>query len=580
MGALGVLSVALTYVLGRKAGGPLVGLLAALFMAANPWLVFYDRKLWAHIQVVFSAVLLLLAWQTVVVRRGRAAFWFPVVAALQMQAHVLALVQGLSWLGAFVVAPRRWLRRETALGLTVAVVLLLPYAWALWQHGGLGPTAGGAPGSSTPTAEAIVAPMLALRGAAQLFGGDGLHILAGLPRGALTPWRITGELLLPLALLLGLGVLRTALRCRAGPAAPGARLLLAWTVGPVLLLTFAPLRPPLQYWTVLLPLPALYLAFGLEWVAVGVAKAVSHLLAPSSSQVAARSRLPPSPGRCRWSAVVVLIVVWTASYRDLLLAVDTGAGATTFGPPLKRWEEATGAARAWAKRLGTEEVRVAVDGVDPGYQGEPAAVAGLIGSPPYARFVEPSSPAALLLAHDRPSLYLWAVDAPEVEAKLAEIGERVWEGQLVTGHPPARLYRLPPASALSLGFQRLDPSPTFDAGLALIGYALPENAQADQPFQATLVWRVLDPPMSVRSRDMTAFNHILGADGKGVAQADGMALLSRDWWPGDVLIQPYSLTLPAGTYRWRTGIYSRADGGRSQLTTGGDSVDLPPFTVR
>jgi hypothetical protein len=65
-----------------------------------------------------------------------------------------------------------------------------------------------------------------------------------------------------------------------------------------------------------------------------------------------------------------------------------------------------------------------------------------------------------------------------------------------------------------------------------------------------------------------------------VAQADGMALLSRDWWPGDVLIQPYSLTLPAGTYRWRTGVYSRADGGRSQLTTGGDSVDLPPFTVR
>ena len=207
-------------------------------MAANPWLVFYDRKLWAHIQVVFSAVLLLLAWQAVVVRRGRAAFWFPVIAALQMQAHVLALVQGLSWLGAFVVAPRRWLRRETALGLAVAVVLLLPYMWALWQHGGLLPTQGGAPGNAAPAAEATVAPLLALRGAAQLFGGDGLHILAGLPRGELTPWQITGELLIPLAVLLGLGVLRTALRCRAGSAAPGARLLLAWTVGPVLLLTF------------------------------------------------------------------------------------------------------------------------------------------------------------------------------------------------------------------------------------------------------------------------------------------------------------------------------------------------------
>jgi len=65
---------------------------AALFMAANPWLVFYDRKLWPH-SSSFSAVLLLLAWQVVVARRDRAAFGSG-VAALQMQAHVLALVQG------------------------------------------------------------------------------------------------------------------------------------------------------------------------------------------------------------------------------------------------------------------------------------------------------------------------------------------------------------------------------------------------------------------------------------------------------------------------------------------------------
>jgi hypothetical protein len=45
-------------------------------------------------------------------------------------------------------------------------------------------------------------------------------------------------------------------------------------------------------------------------------------------------------------------------------------------------------------------------------------------------------------------------------------------------------------------------------------------------------------------------------------------------------MQPYSLTLPAGAYRWRTGIYSRQDGGRSQLATGGDSVELPGPTVK
>jgi hypothetical protein len=64
-----------------------------------------------------------------------------------------------------------------------------------------------------------------------------------------------------------------------------------------------------------------------------------------------------------------------------------------------------------------------------------------------------------------------------------------------------------------------------------------------------------------------------------VAQVDGLALLSRDWWPGDVLIQPYRVTLPPGTYLWRVGLYSRTDGGRFTLPDGRDAVDLGPFRV-
>ena len=40
-------------------------MLAAGFMAANPWLVVYDRKLWAHIQMLLSVLLLLVAWEVV-----------------------------------------------------------------------------------------------------------------------------------------------------------------------------------------------------------------------------------------------------------------------------------------------------------------------------------------------------------------------------------------------------------------------------------------------------------------------------------------------------------------------------------
>ena len=53
----------------------------------------------------------------------------------------------------------------------------------------------------------------------------------------------------------------------------------------------------------------------------------------------------------------------------------------------------------------------------------------------------------------------------------------------------------------------------------------------------TLLWRVLDPPTEVRQRDFTAFNHVVDANGERIAQVDGLALLSRDWWSGDVLVQ-------------------------------------------
>jgi hypothetical protein len=567
LASLGVLAVALTYALGCRVGGTRVGVLAAWLMAANPWLVFYDRKLWAHIQAVFSVALLLLAWRVIVQARPRAAFWFPVVAALQLLAHVLGLLQGLSWLAAFVAAPRRWVavRRSLGWGLAAAAVLLAPYAWALWQHG-----PPGALGGTERAASPGLGPALA--DAARLLTGDGLHVLAALPRATHTSWQITGELLLPLAALLGLGLLRLILCLRNPATGAGARLLLAWAVAPTLLLLFGPLRPPLQYWTVLLPLPALLVALGIEWLVSALARLLTARRADNRFESLA------------WAGVLLpallLAGVWTASGMELVAEVQRGAGATTFGPPLARWKTAAAAARDWAGRLGTQEVRVAVNGVDPGYDGEPAAVAALIGNPPFARFVAPATPPALLLAHDRPSLYLWTVDSPATERQLARFGDVVWTGALAAGRPPPRLYRLPPATAAALEIQPLDPAPVFDVGLMLLGYRLPEAARAGAPSQVTLVWRVLDPPAAVRVRDMTAFNHILDARGATAAQADGLALLSRDWWPGDVLIQPYEVALPAGVYRWRTGIYSRADGGRAQLATGGDAVDLPAFTVR
>ena len=570
LAALGVIAVALTYVLGRRVGGPVVGLMAALFMAVNPWLIAYDRKLWAHIQVAFSVLLLILAWDVVVRRRRWAAFWFPVVAALQVLAHVLAVLQALSWLGAFLVAPRRWWRRETGLGIVAGAGLMIPYAWALanrWLVRGAA-TAAFAPGIPDSATSGLGALRGAWLQAFYLFTGAGTSSLAGLTAASSVAWRVTGVSGDP-----GRRSDRAwawfapCIWARGGSRAPGARLLLAWTVGPVVALSLGVIPVATQYWTVLLPLPALYLALGLEGGGIWLARRVSPRAVAAGVAVAA----------------CVVALCWVGSYGALLRAVDAGAGARAFGVPLARWQQVLTATREAAVDLGTQEVRVAVDGVDPGYDSEPAAVAMLLGSPPWARFVAPQEPAALLLSHDRPSLYLWAIEDPGTEALLDKVGELIWQQPLGDGHAAASLYRLPPAETADLGIPlvRLSPEPVFDAGMALIGYAFPESARAGDEIEVTLLWRVLDPSSEVRQRDFTAFNHVVDASGERVAQVDGLALLSRDWWPGDVLVQRYKIAVPnPGTYNWRVGLYSRADGGRSQVSLGGDSVDLGPLIVR
>ncbi|MEZ4705750.1 MAG: hypothetical protein R3A44_01010 [Caldilineaceae bacterium] len=599
VGALGILAVALTYALGRQIGGrrrgELVGLLASLYMAANPWLVFYDRKLWAHIQVLFSVMLLWLAWQAIAPidvagaenggadsptrrpsaqtvqspllnQRARAAFFFPIVAALQLLSHVLALVQILSWLAAILSASWRWPWRALLLGAAVALLLLLPYGWALWQQ--MPPDA---PARIGQIGEQINAPTTSWPKfidptewllARQLVTGGGISSIVGRMETEALWWQLNRTLISPLLLLLVVvGIVGQAFQLVRPPNANpvGARLLLAWSLGPLLLLGLQPTELYLQYWTVLLPLPALFFALGLMTVCDVLARGVQTRWARALAVLVA----------------VMVMLVWVGSYVEVQSIVARGASGVT----LRGWQQALATARAQAARDQTQEVRVAVHGVDPGYESEPAVVATLLGSPPFARFVAPSSPPALLFAHDRPSLYFWAIDAPATEAQLQQ-----W-GQLMATEPladrgAARLYRIPPFSELPFDYTQLNPAPTFDAGMALLGYHFPPDAKADQPLQITLIWRVLEPPAEVRPRDFTAFNHILDAQGDMAGQVDGLATLSRDWWPGDVLIQPYEVTLPAGEYTWRVGLYSRADGGRAGVLGGGDAVDLNGLVVK
>ncbi len=449
-GALGVLAVALVYNLGRRLGGPLVGLLAALYMAANPWLVLYDRKLWSHIQVVLSVALLLLAWEIVVRARGRTTFWFVVLGALQCLSHVLALLQVLSWLAALLIAPRKWLNRRWLAGIGVTAGLLAPYfiGVASQNRSAHGPllVSGGPP--------LVEGGLRNLGQALNVFGGAGVHALTGLPPtglGAAANW-----VAWPLVALMLLGLVRVVRQINSGrPSGQAGRLLLSWSIPPLLVLALAPVGYQ-QYWTVLLPLPALFFAMGSD---------------------ALLRRLPLAP-RVPFTALAVslLLAVWVSGYADVLAAVHRGQGLHTFGIPLSRWEAAVRAAVTEAGRADAAGIRIAVQGIDPRYQDEPAVMAALLHGSQDARLVVPgwpyfalidpryesdgnvvateslraqgviprgAAPGNSMLPEERSTVFLWALEDAGMEAMVARVGTRVTEIPLAQGRRPAAVYRMP-----------------------------------------------------------------------------------------------------------------------------------------
>ncbi|MBI3957898.1 MAG: hypothetical protein HY328_03735 [Chloroflexi bacterium] len=85
------------------------------------------------------------------------------------------------------------------------------------------------------------------------------------------------------------------------------------------------------------------------------------------------------------------------------------------------------------------------------------------------------------------------------------------------------------------------------------------SVAAGQPVTLTLAWRALETP----PRDLVRFIHVLGADGRPVAQEDSppcaSACPATSWLPGEVFVEQARLTLPvdlpAGSYPLAVGWY-------------------------
>lgn len=175
------------------------------------------------------------------------------------------------------------------------------------------------------------------------------------------------------------------------------------------------------------------------------------------------------------------------------------------------------------------------------------------------RKVDPRSP---LLAR----IYTGFVDP--TSADLSPLTARTAGGETVTPFPAsAVLLPFAPVEAAEIGVQPA--AVRFGEGLVLSGVHLPAMVTAGQPLTVTLLWEAAVP----LGTDLTAFVHLLGADGAPVTGFDqgpgGARFPTRNWQTGDRVVQTLALTPPAttlpGVYALWVGVYTAASGGANRL---------------
>lgn len=145
--------------------------------------------------------------------------------------------------------------------------------------------------------------------------------------------------------------------------------------------------------------------------------------------------------------------------------------------------------------------------------------------------------------------------------------------------PVERVFQPPPV--------RWPSGTTFEGHVRLIGVdAASATAQPGATMAVTVVWQAV----SAMDRSYTAFVHLLGPDGRVIAQEDHVpgrgTRPTTSWWTGEVLADRFELALPAdlpiGEYRLEVGLYEANRPGLPRLRTeaGDDAVRLGKLSVR
>jgi hypothetical protein len=349
IGLVNAAAVASTILLGWRRFSPLAGLVAGLVYAANPWAVFFARKVWNQDVVAPTAVLLLFCFDNAVV--GEQVAWgvaaFPVFAlGVEFHPSFVLLAPLLAALGAVMV--RRHQLKHVAIGLGLATLTTVPYfiynLQTQWTY--LGVLA--APSGAHPPHVDAAGPGAVMG----LIGGWKNWYVDGLDIEYLLPWRLAAVPGGIETLLFALGI-ATALTLVFGSRQVDYRLrlraagLLLWVLLPMLL-TIRHTIPLYDYYF-LFVLPAGALLVGLGFRLLGEI---------------CRSR---RAGRLLLGAALAAIFGMASMQSFIVLrqlAYLTDAYFVNYGPPLEAAEQTTRELIDLVNRGRGRELSVEVDDVN------------------------------------------------------------------------------------------------------------------------------------------------------------------------------------------------------------------------
>ncbi len=542
MGLLGALAVLATYLAVRRFAEEPLALVTSALYAANPWAVMLSRKTWSEVQPLLTVLLIWVALEVVVHRKAAWGFAFFPLAALQVQVHVMGVLYLPALLLTILLFWRRWKSWHIWLGLALGMLILTPYVWALrgqWQ------AMGAALGQGAPVGLSVDARALSY--ALWLTSGRTLTALLGQSVAALRGVeQALGVINLVTAGAMACGAVAcigTALRRQ--PGYERQVLLLTWLLGPLAPLLFLREAKGVHY--LLLLVPALFLLVGLVW---------TFLL-----------RLPRRGLRAvAGLAFVASLAIQLGALMAVYYGVQHYPTQGGFGRPLELWCQVQQEVQRRACDDGIREIEV-VGVEDSSWTGERVVLDSLLQQTVHLRYPKQGAHTGLLLPERGDALALVVAADSETASILKQYGieQKVWPSP--GSKSDIRLYRLAPASPERVAQDlALAGYGVFESGWKLLGIREIAATSPGGRLDVLSYWAYTG--QGERAAEM-AFVHLVDASGRRWAQDDGFALRRSEWRPGEVLVQPFRLRLPAEMppgYCWLDiGMYSLRDMGRARL---------------